>query len=98
MIVKVTSYTRVRKAAKATIRYMMHRPDREGERVTRSLFGDDGPTNKDLAYATIDDAKLFFRVAISPDPVKEDSNKDLDLPWLTQVAMSYMKAKLPANM
>ena len=31
-----------RARAKATIRYIQHRRDREGERVTRTLFGYDG--------------------------------------------------------
>src|SRR5690349_20498482 len=100
MFVKVTSYTKVRKAAKATIRYIMHRPNRERERVSRSLFGDEGLIDKNLAYDAIDDmprGSVFFRVAISPDPRREDTNKDLDLPWLTQVAMSYMKEHLEAN-
>ena len=100
MIVKITSYTRIRRAAKATIRYIMHRPDREGERKSRSLFGEDGLIDKSLAYDLIDEAikgSVFFRVAISPDPAKEDANKDLDLNWLTQVAMSYMKEKLKAD-
>src|SRR3954452_2048885 len=100
MIVKITSYTRNRRAAKATIRYIMHRPDREGERKSRSLFGEDGLIDKSLAHDLIDKAikgSVFFRVAISPDPAKEDANKDLDLNWLTQVAMSYMKEKLKAD-
>src|SRR5215212_9090550 len=97
MIVKVTSYTRVRKAAKATIRYIMHRPNEEGERVTRGLFGSDGPMERYHGYWMIDDARkgsIFYRVALSPDPVKEDANKDLDLEWMTLVAMRYMKEKL----
>src|SRR3954464_3676424 len=97
MIVKVTSYTKIRRAAKATIRYIMHRPNERGERVTRGLFGSDGPMERYHGYWTIDDApkgSIFYRVAFSPDPVKEDANKDLDLEWMTLVAMRYMKEKL----
>src|SRR3954452_20699074 len=97
MIVKVTSYTKIRRAAKATIRYIMHRRNERGERVTRGLFGSDGPMERYHGYWTIDDAprgSIFYRVAISPDPVKEDANKGLDLEWMTLMAMRYMKEKL----
>jgi hypothetical protein len=39
-----------RHRAKATVRYIAHRRDREGERVTRDLFGFDGALSKDTAY------------------------------------------------
>ena len=87
MIVKVTSYTKIRKAAKATVRYIMHRPNREGSRAARDLFGIDGFMEKYHAYALIDGAQkgsVFYRVAFSPDPSKEDTFKDLDLVWLTR--------------
>src|SRR3954452_22065722 len=92
MIVKVTSYTKIRKAAKATIRYIMHRPDREGERKSRSLFGEDGLIDKSLAYDLIDEAikgSVFLRGAISPDPAKEGANKDPDLNWLPPQASPH---------
>src|SRR5215213_2874043 len=97
MIVKVTSYTKIRKAAKATIRYIMHRPNERGERVTRGLFGSDGLMERYHGYWMIDDApkgSTFYRVALSPDPNKEDADKDLDLEWMTLVAMRSMKEKL----
>src|SRR3712207_6727262 len=97
MIFKVTSWTRGRKAAKASIRYIMHRPDRDGKRASRSLFGDDGPTDKYLAYMGIDTAprgSSFCRATLSPDPETKDIFKDLDLWSLTQVSMLYMKEKL----
>src|SRR4051794_22850968 len=97
MIVKVTSYTRIKKAAKATVRYIMHRPNDQGKRVTRALFGADGPMEKYHAYWMIDGMRrgsVFYRVAISPDPRKEDTNKGLDLWGMTQVAMQYLKDTL----
>lgn len=97
MIVKVTSWTRVRAAAKATIRYLMHRPDRNGERASRALFGVDGPMEKYHGYRMIDAAgrkSVFFRLTLSPDPAREDTRKDLDLWALTQAAMAHLNAQL----
>src|SRR5437764_8018430 len=69
--------------AKATIRYIQHRRDREGERVTRTLFGYDGALSREQAYAMIDEAPqkgtLFYLIVISPAPAREDRYKDLDL-------------------
>src|SRR4051794_33568730 len=100
MIVKVTSYTKIRKTAKATVRYIMHRPNREGSRAARDLFGEDGFMEKYHAYAMVDGAQkgsVFYRVALSPDPSKEDTFKDLDLVWLTQAAIRHMKEKLKTD-
>src|SRR3954452_25586393 len=97
MIVRVTSYTRIRKAIRATVRYLKHRPNIEGERVTRPLFGSDGPMEKYHAYSMIDSAPrgtIFYRIAISPDPKREDTNKDLDLWGMTQNAMRHLKVQM----
>src|SRR4051794_12200304 len=97
MIVRVTSYTRIRKAIRSTVRYLKHRPNIEGERVTRPLFGSDGPMEKYHAYSMIDEAPrgtIFFRIAISPDPKREDTNKDLDLWGMTQNAMRHLKVQM----
>ena len=37
---------KARGAAKANVRYITHRRDREGEKVTRDLFGFDGSSPK----------------------------------------------------
>jgi hypothetical protein len=52
-IVKAT-YTKSRPAAKAAIRYIEHRPGKEGERVKRGLFGSDGRIERGEAYRMID--------------------------------------------
>ena len=36
----------VRETAKATIRYIEHRPGKEGAKITRTLFGRDGDNGK----------------------------------------------------
>jgi hypothetical protein len=76
-----------RNRAKGTIRYIIYRRDREGEKVTRDLFGFDGFLSKDTAYRMIDEApekrRYYYRMIISPDPRREDSYRDLDLQNLT---------------
>jgi len=52
-VVKAT-YTKNRAAAKASIRYFAHRIDRDGNRITRAIFGSDGLMSKDQAYRMID--------------------------------------------
>jgi hypothetical protein len=89
-IVRATSYTRSRGAAKATIRYITHRPGNDGLRKTRQISGIDGAVSKDQAYRMIDEAakgSVFFRLVISPDPQTEDIRQDL---YLHQIATSTL--------
>jgi hypothetical protein len=72
--------------AKDAIRYMQHRPGREGERITRPLFGPDGVQGRQDGYRMIDEAPAgthFYRFTLDPDPKTEDVKKDLDLRELT---------------
>jgi hypothetical protein len=85
-----TSYTRSRKAIKATIRYNQHRAGKDGERKSRELFGLDGSLGRIAAYEMIDTAEkgtVFFRFVISPDQEIEDTAKDLELRELTRQTM-----------
>jgi hypothetical protein len=86
-IVKKTSETRIRAAAKQTIRYIVHRRE-QGQKITRPLFSwEIGDSRKLSAYQAIDRApkgSKFLRVAISPDPKREDANRDLNLRELTR--------------
>jgi hypothetical protein len=96
MIIKV-NYTRSRAKIKASIRYMTHRPSREGERQTRVLFSEEGVIDKQQAYQLIDDAlrgTVFFRMSISPDPKREDTGRDLDLPTLTRNTILALEERL----
>jgi hypothetical protein len=84
-IVKAT-YTRSKGGAKAAIRYIQHRPGRDGEKATRELFGADGVVDRQEVYRMIDDAgkgSVFFRIVISPDPEREDTYQDLSLREIT---------------
>jgi hypothetical protein len=95
-IVKAT-YTKSRTIAKAAIRYIEHRPGSEGEKVKRELFGMDGTMDRQQAYQMIDDAEkgtAYFRLVISPDPRKEDTEKDLHLAELTRQTMLTLEERL----
>src|SRR5260370_40214134 len=88
-IVKAT-YTKSSKGAKASIRYIEHRPGRDGAKITRNLFGMDGLIGRFEAYRMIDEAEkgsFFFRFVISPDPKGEDSGRDLFLREITERTM-----------
>src|SRR6266702_5848117 len=95
-IVKAT-YTKQRKAAKASIRYISNRPGRDNKKISRPLFGIDGLMGRYQAYNMIDEAEkgsVFFRFVISPDPIKEDTKRDLFLRELTEQTMLGLEARL----
>src|SRR5712691_9376732 len=95
-IVKAT-YTRKASGAKASLRYIAHRPGKDGVKQTRTLFGIDGAMGRWQAYRMIDEAEkgsVFFRFVISPDPVKEDTHHDMYLRDLTEQTMLGLEARL----
>ncbi len=95
-IVKAT-YTKSRGGAKASLRYIEHRPGKDNEKVTRTLFGTDGAMGRWQAYRMIDDSQkgsLFFRFVISPDPKGEDISKDLFLREITEKTMLSLEERL----
>jgi hypothetical protein len=75
----------------------MHRRDREGNKITRDLFGFDGFVSKETAYRMIDEApkkgRYYYRVILSPDPRREDSYRDLDLRHLTIATMLKLEER-----
>ena len=80
-IVKAT-YTKSSTSAKASIRYIEHRPGKDGEKIKRNLFGIDGLMGRWQANRMIDEAakgSYFYRFALSPDPKQEDTAKDVHL-------------------
>src|SRR5260370_5893076 len=95
MVVKAT-YTRKATAAKAAVRYIEHRPGKDGAKITRTLFNADGKMERTQAYQMIDQAEkgnIFFRIIISPDPQKEDTNRDLSLREITEKTMHAIEDK-----
>jgi hypothetical protein len=91
------SYTRSRGAAKANIGYITKRPGKDKEKITRTLFGLDGVMTSQEAYRMIDQAgegSFFYRLVLSPDPVREDTRQDLDMRALTQQTMQELDTRL----
>jgi hypothetical protein len=89
-----------RTLARATIRYNQDRPGKKGAKLTRELFGTDGSLTREQVYKMIDEAQqgaYFYRLVISPDPVTEDSRRDLDLRDLTLQTMVRLEERLHAN-
>jgi hypothetical protein len=85
------------KRAKATIRYITHRPGKEKENIFRQLFGHDGALEKDAAYEAIDAAPkgtYFYRMIINPDPKTEDTRRDLSLQGITKQTVLRLEERL----
>jgi hypothetical protein len=87
MAVVTLKYTRNKQEIKAHLRYFTHRSGRENEKISRTIFTNVGLTDKRDFYrqvATVGRGTVFFKFVISPDPKREDSLKDLDLPFITR--------------
>jgi hypothetical protein len=90
MAVVKANYTRSVGAAKAAVRYIEHRPGKDGARITRTLFNSDGQVQRQEAYAMIEQAasrSYFFRLVVSPDPQTEDKDQNLSLRDITERAI-----------
>jgi ribosomal protein S27AE len=102
-VLRVTSRTWNRKAAKKTVRYITHahRLEEEEQGAARRLFGRDGKKlTKDQVYRWIDTAPrdtTFFRIALSPDRKMEDNGKDLNFEELTEMVMMQLQSIFPKN-
>ena len=101
MAVVATSYVKINadaeKAAKAALRYLQYRAGYEGERIARPLFGIDGSMERHEFYHMIDQApekSIFFRFILSPDPIGEDSQRDLPLRETTQLMVMALEDKI----
>ena len=99
-IIKAT-YTRSRGGAKASISYIQRRPGKDREPITRSLFGRDGVMGRLEAYSLIDEAddnSFFYRFVLSPDPVEEDTRRDLNMQELTYRTMQTLEKRLQTQL
>jgi hypothetical protein len=91
------NYTKSTGAAKANIKYIEHRPGKDGERIWRTLFGNDGRMSREEAYELIDNAEkgsVFWRIKISPDPKEEDTHRDLSMQEITERVMNSVQEQL----
>ena len=87
-----------RVTAKANIRYIQERPGRDKEKLTRPLFNNAGVLGRHEAYQFIDEegrkGRFFYRLKLSPDPVKEDTKRDLNMQKLTRQMMQSLEKRL----
>jgi hypothetical protein len=99
-IVKAT-YTKNSTGAKASIRYIEHRPGKDGAKITRTLFGSDGLLGRQQVYRMIDEAEhgsYFYRFAISPDMKTEDTLRDLSLREITEATMQKLEDRFQRHL
>jgi hypothetical protein len=97
MAIVKASFTKSKAGAKATIRYIEHRPGKDGAKIIRPLFGIDGLMGREQAYSIIDEApkgSFFYRFVLSPDPKLEDTRRDLHLRGLTEQTMQTLERRL----
>jgi hypothetical protein len=78
------------------LRYITHRPGREGEKITRVLFGHDGERSKLEAYRMIDAQKgmTYFHIKLNFHPKREDARRDLDLRSITKQTIRALEERL----
>ena len=87
MAIVKAKYVRGKSRIKAHLRYITHRRGMEGERMSRPLFGRDGPLSKLQIYDMIDATRpgvVFHKFVFNFHPVKEDTRKDLNLWEITR--------------
>ena len=95
MAIVKASYTRSRAKIKAALRYIVHRPGREGERLTRTLFSGEKTLSKAEAYRLIDEKRgmTYFHLKINFHPKREDTRKDLDLRTITSQTIATLEER-----
>src|ERR687894_2963576 len=89
-------YIRSKDRIKAHLRYITHRRGMDGERMSRQLFGRDGPLTKQQIYDRIDATRpgaVFHKFVINFHPVKEDTRKDLNLWDITRKTLEHIKTQ-----
>ena len=86
-----------RKVAKDFIRYIEHRPGKDHEQMWRTLFGDEGrPLGRWQAFRFVDEApkgRYFYRIVVSPDSEKEDTQRDLPLREIIKETMRTLQER-----
>jgi hypothetical protein len=96
-IVKL-KYTTGRDAIKAHLRYIVHRPGKGLERPTRELFQHNYlSVTKQYAYDLINNAPkgtVFYKMTINFHPLREDTHKDLDLPYIVSLTVREMQLRI----
>jgi hypothetical protein len=93
----IPKHVNVPKTAKANIRYIQNRRGKDGEKITRVLWGIDGMMERFEAYRMIDEAEegsYFYRLVINFDAHKEDTRKDIHIRGITEQMMLGLEERL----
>src|ERR671914_1752729 len=96
MAIVKAKYIRGKARIKAHLRYITHRRGLDVGRITRPLFGRDGPLTKQQIYDRIDATRpgvVFHKFVINFHPVKEDTRKDLNLWEVTKKTLEHIKTQ-----
>lgn len=86
-----TSYTKSASEAKASVRYMQHRENDQGEHTARQLFGKEGELSRREAYERLDRAAeaegrtYFYRLVLNPGEGHADLSEEGRQAWAAQV-------------
>src|SRR5918999_5394748 len=100
MAIVKARYGRGKSRIKAHLRYITHRRGLDVGRITRPLFGRDGPLSKQQIYDKIDATRpgaVFHKFVINFHPVKEDTRKDLNLWEITRKTLEQIKTQFGNN-
>src|SRR3954466_3145628 len=87
----------IKATAKATLGYIGHRVGKEKEKMDRTLFGHGGALTDEQVERMIDEAPdntYFFRLILSPDPNRENQERNLDLWKLTKDIVELLEQRL----
>jgi hypothetical protein len=96
MAIVKAKYIRGKDRIKAHLRYITHRRGLDIGRITRPLFGRDGPLSKLQIYEMIGAAPrgaFFHKFVINFHPLKEDTRKDLNLWDITRKTLEQIKTQ-----
>src|ERR687896_472299 len=96
MAIVKAKHIRGKDRIKAHLRYITHRRGLDAGRITRSLFGRDGPLSKLQIYEMIDAVRrgaVFHKFVINCHPLKEDTHKVLNLWELTKKTLEHIKTQ-----
>jgi ribosomal protein L35 len=83
--------------AKEAVGYNAHRVGKEKEKMDRELLGHDGKLTEEQVLKMIDDAPknmLFWLMILSPDPNRENKDKNVNLWQLTKKLVEWLEVKL----
>jgi hypothetical protein len=96
MAIVKAKYIRGKDRIKAHLRYITHRRGLDIGRITRPLFGRDGPLSKQHIYSMIDAVRrgaVFHKFVLNLHPTKEDTRKDLNLWEVTRKTLEQIKTQ-----